>query len=286
MQGVTIKRDTNVVAHGSNIMPDGLYYVMLSRSESMENMFLENFLPNKLKANKRALLENEKLLARCISPKFENLHFSYFVLNVRSLSKHFDDLKNDIYAQQSSHICVVETWIDPTTADYDYEFDDPFEISGRSFDHASVGRGKGCAIFSDTSRSYSNGVKVIKENFQMMSIVDANVQFILVYLSSNCDLLDVVQELQRMLRPDLVTIISGDFNFDKNEKNHLSHFLEAKQFQQLVQCPTHDPTVTTTARTIDHCYVPRNIHDKFHITFHSPYFTDHDALCINFENKF
>ena len=93
LQGVTIKKGSNVIAHGNPRMPEGLYYVMLSRAESIENVYLENFLPSKLKPNKEALEEDQRLQERSIVSSFENLEFNFFVVNIRSLSKHLEDLK-------------------------------------------------------------------------------------------------------------------------------------------------------------------------------------------------
>ena len=105
--------------------------VTLSRAQAKENVFLENFLPEKLKANEEAVLEDQRLQGRCIIPSYEAMHFRFFVLNVRSLSKHFDDLFNDIYALKSKHICLIETWINPIETNTS-----AFEVRGKNFDHA------------------------------------------------------------------------------------------------------------------------------------------------------
>ena len=102
----------------------------------------------------------------------------------------------------------------------------------------------------------------------------------MVYLSSNCSKDEVVKDLKAILRQDINSIIVGDVNFDKGEKNELTKYLASKQFQQLVYIPTHDCTTTTSARTIDHCYVSKDIVDKIELRHHSPYYSDHDALCI------
>ena len=99
-----------------------------------------------IKANTNSLKENENLVQRSIVPSFKNNHFSIFMVNVASLANKIIDLTNDVYAQVSDHICVVETWLDPNTS---YNID----IAGRSFDHVSIGKGKGCGIFSLESRN-------------------------------------------------------------------------------------------------------------------------------------
>ena len=204
------------------------------------------------------------------------MHFDFFVLNVRSLQKHFDDLIIDIFAQKSDHICMLETWIDPETVD-----PDDFVMDGRNFDHASHGKGKGCGIFSINSKQNLGNLKVVKEKYQMLSIIDGSLQLIMVYLSSNCSKDEVVKGLKVLLRQDLNSIIVGDVNFYKDEKNELTKHLASKHFQQLVDTPTHDSTSTTSARTIDHYYVSKDTVDKIVLRLHFPYYSDHDALCLS-----
>ena len=68
-----------------------------------------------IKADPRSLEENKNLVQRSIVPNYENNHFAIFMLNIDSLQNKIIDLTNDIYAQVSDHICVVETWLDPKT---------------------------------------------------------------------------------------------------------------------------------------------------------------------------
>ena len=41
VQGITIKKGNNVVVHGHEKIPNGMYYLMLSRAEEMEQVYLE-----------------------------------------------------------------------------------------------------------------------------------------------------------------------------------------------------------------------------------------------------
>ena len=63
----------------------------------------------------------------------------------------------------------------------------------------------------------------------MMSIVDQTIQdhhyqLVLVYASKGCPFSKLVEDLEKLLEPGLPTIITGDFNFDK-EFNALTKFL-------------------------------------------------------------
>ena len=121
VQGITIKKGTNVVVHGHSNIPNGMYYLMLSRCEELEQVYIE--MPQKpgkseeieliIRANPHSLAENKKLVERSIVPFYKDNHFSVFMLNIKSLPNKITDLKIDNHAQMSDHICIVETWLDP-----------------------------------------------------------------------------------------------------------------------------------------------------------------------------
>ena len=271
VQGIEIKRGSDIITHGDKKMPNGMYYVMLSRAQALENVYNENFLPDKLKANADALEEDGKLKERCIVSSYHKMQYSFFVLNIRSLSKHLVDICHDMYANKSEHVCLVETWLDPSM-----NINQDFQMTGRTLEHASFGKWKGCAAFSSTSRNSMCSGKIVKDKYQLLSIIDQDVQLVLVYISKNCPFDELEMDLGKTLKSGKKHVITGDFNFHIDEKNTLTKYLEAKEFVQLVTSATHDG-----GRAIDHCYVPIDIADKVTLKQHSPYYSDHDALCIN-----
>ena len=149
-------------------------------------------------------------------------------------------------------------------------------MSERSFQHALYGKGKGCGIYSTSSKIINRIEKHIEEKYQLLSIVDVdlNVQLVLVYCSSDCPFPELV--VKELLLPEVYNIITGDFNFDRSEVNDLTRYVTESKLVQLVNSPTHNG-----GRTIDHCYVPEDIKDKVKLKQYSPYYSDHDALCIN-----
>jgi hypothetical protein len=272
VQGVEFKKGSNIITHGDVKMPNSMYYVMLSRAQVLENVYNDNFLPNKLIANPDALEQDTKLRERCIATSYHEMHYSFFILNIRSLSKHFLDICHDMYASKSNHICLVETWLDPLMIT-----DQDFQMATRNFEHASSGKWKGCATFSSTSRKSIHSGAVVKEKYQMLSIIDQDVQLVIVYISKNCSFDELVLDLGKMLKPGKKHVVTGDFNFDMEDKNALTKYFENLEFVQLVNSATHDG-----GRVIDQCYVPLDIADKVIVKQYSPYYSDHDALCINF----
>ena len=75
-----------------------MYYLMLSRAEELEQIYIE--MPEKVKltirANPHSLQENENLVQRSIVPSYKNNHFSVFMLNIASLQSKVSDLTNDV----------------------------------------------------------------------------------------------------------------------------------------------------------------------------------------------
>ena len=126
-----------MVIHAHERIPHGMYYLMLSRDQEIEQVYLE--MPMRKKANgksekvklkivadPKSLKENENLVQRSIVPSYKERHFNIFMLNIASLKNKIVDLKSDVYAQVADHICVVETWLNPNT---DYNFDIPGRYS-------------------------------------------------------------------------------------------------------------------------------------------------------------
>ena len=110
----------------------------------------------------------------------------------------------------------------------------------------------------------------------MLSIIDQDVQLVIIYISKNCSFDELVVDLGEMLKSGKKHVVTGDFNFDMEEKNALTKYFENLEFVQLVNSATQDG-----GRVIDHCYVPIDIADNIIVKQYSPYYSDHDALCIN-----
>ena len=93
--------------------------------------------------------------------------------------------------------------------------------------------------------------------------------------------MDSLEQLLDMERP---TMITGDINvcLDRQPANLLTSTLSDLGFQQLVKSPSH-----VRGGRIDHAYVrdPESQLSNLHLTQYSPYFSDHDCLCVSFDIK-
>ena len=82
-----------------------------------------------------------------------------------------------------------------------------------------------------------------------------------------------------MITPRMTSIVCGDFNFCylANRGNKVTQYLEESGFQQLINEATH-----IKGRHIDQFYIKdkQNTFKESPVFRYSPYYSDHDALCV------
>ena len=142
------------------------------------------------------------------------------------------------------------------------------------------GLGKGITTyFNDNKFSPSNQIN--SEKFQIMKFRHEVLDLIGIYRSQTGNSLELLQELRKIIDPGRVTIVGGDFNacFLENSSNRLIDGLLVMGFDQLVHEATH-----IKGRLIDHVYF-NDPTDKLKITIerYSPYYTDHDGICVTLQ---
>ena len=71
-------------------------------------------------------------------------------------------------------------------------------------------------------------------------------------------------------------IILGDFNFSPNASNILTKQLQAWNFIQLIESPTHKD-----GNILDHAYVSESLSGSVSADVHYIYYSDHQGLFIN-----
>ena len=271
LQGTTNEKGRKFVVHGRKGMPNAMAYVMLSRVANFEDLYIdEEFHHEMIKPSDKAIEENENMIARSITSRIREQKFDCLVLNINRLIPHLKDLEEDIYAQRSELIGVVETWIDPSN---------PPLLSSPlgTFYGSSVGNGKGVGAF--LPKIEKTPITITQEDFQIISIqVKRCLQLHVMYLSSNCNLGNVVNAIDLILQRDGFHCFAGDFNFQSEEKNIVSDFFERRGYLQKVDSPTHEK-----GRTIDHIYVHCDINDSIQFQLYYPYYSDHAALLIKFD---
>ena len=93
-----------------------------------------------------------------------------------------------------------------------------------------------------------------------------------------------MDNLEQLVDTERLTVICGDMNIclDKHPNSLLSTALGDLGFQQLVTGPTH-----MAGGRIDHVYIrdPHSLLASFHLTPYTPYYSDHDGLCLSLMPK-
>ena len=101
MQGQTIKQGSKTVVDWNNKLPPALGYMMLSRSESIQDLFIAGkFDSNKIRCDPKALEEAKRLEDISLTKKetkalSSNQLIGFCFLNIRSLNSNFEHLEID-----------------------------------------------------------------------------------------------------------------------------------------------------------------------------------------------
>ena len=108
------------------------------------------------------------------------------------------------------------------------------------------------------------------------------VDVIVVYRSKGQSLEEVADKVDVWRDPAKVTVVCGDMNvcLKKEAKNKLTVELESMGFGQLNEEATH-----VAGGHIDHMYVTKEAAGKTSLERYTPFYSDHDALCLTFAGE-
>ena len=119
---------------------------------------------------------------------------------------------------------------------------------------------------------------------QISTITANNLSSIAVYRSSFGNVGNLAEKLLKIISKNKCVLIVGDFNIcsKKKPQNMITSILQSKDFLSLIDKATH-----IQGGYIDQAYWKDE--DKYFMppTFqrYSPYYSDHDALCITLTKK-
>ena len=274
IQGITISKGRNLVAHGHAKIPPAMQYVMMGRVSNLENLYLSpNFDLAKVRCNKKALAEKIRLDEIYSQRQMKN--YDIVFLNVRSLRANHEDLKLESFVQNSKFVCLAETWMYEDEENRDWP-----KILNKNATFSHQGKGKGCCVYYDDKEVFQNVKKFSSEKFQMIcGFTKNNIQLYTLYISKNADFDFITQKLKEWMIPGPMLVI-GDFNFEAGEVNSLSNFLYSQGLIQVVKRPTH-----VEGGIIDHCYVNADWKYSIKIDYIFPYYTDHAAICLSLPSE-
>ena len=277
IQGHTVKKPNNLILDLKCWLEPAMIYVMLSRVQCLNQLYILESLPDKkMNPFPEAVEELERLVLLDINKpkKFNILHLNIISLNTRSLMAHMKDIQDDKNIMTADIICLQETWLS--------QFENQTEhisIQGKEMELNNRGRGKGIATYYPAD--FTLNVSISDDRYQITSISSKTLTIINLYRSSNSDDTDFIQSLDQIISNNSKSIIIfGDFNFcQREESNHeVIHFFKKNNF-----LPGFNPPLPSHigGRCLDQVYFKflDNIKmEKIHLN--PCYFSDHDKVQV------
>ena len=280
IQGASIPYPTKVALDIDSCFTSGQAYVMLSRVQSIEQIYIVNRLEEtKFMTSNSALEELDRLekISLNRNPTFwkrdlQDCHLKIASVNCAGLRAHFEDILTDSKLLNADVILLQETSLNVSSPE---EFKVPdFPINF----HIKKGNGKGVSVYS--KKECVQKESAVYQDLQILKIQCQDINIINVYRSSSCSRDLLVDTLENFLVPSQKTLIMGDFNIccRTEKRNRVMESLKQNRFSQLVKESTH-----IKGRSIDHVYV-KGV-EVVDLERHSPYYTDHDALLLTVSSK-
>ena len=272
IQGATVQKPSALVIDLRSVREAAQAYVMLSRIQALSQLYIIETLPvHKIYSSSEALEELRRLSNKAMNNKLPDR--GIMSCNIRSLTKHYGDIKCYPYIKNADIICLQETWLDPAKV-YGYH------IEGMQTKMNSIGKGKGIVTFY--TDYYSHIECVTHPQYQMTLIRGKYEDIINIYRSEGAPSMQLTNDIKRLVNKTRRTIIVGDLNIcSLKEKFHtVLRYLTTLGFEQKVSFPTHEG-----GGYIDHVYIynPRELEERqqVKVSQQSVYFTDHDILFIS-----
>ena len=275
-QGQTVTNPQKVVLDLKSVFEAAQAYVMLSRVQELEQVYILKELPeNKIYANMLAKSEIERLLTVSLNRnprKWDDKDPSRLricFLNCRSIKNKVDNIKADMNLLKSDILILTETWLQEDQESVDYQ------IEGYHMKLNNIGRGRGIACYFNNKFTHSKDIN--SEGFSISKITSSQIDVIGVYKSIEGDWKDLVSKINELIDGNRFTIIGGDLNVccSKLPNNHLTNKLKEMKFQQIVTQATH-----IEGGSLDHIYMKQIEEAEYdwELEYFPKYFSDHDAL--------
>ena len=271
VQGQTIAPPTSVVVDLKHAKFEAQVYVMLSRAQNLNQIFiLDSLYYDNWKASKsgmtalKAIEENSENITNSL-----NQQFKIVCLNIHSLRNHFDDIKSRTGFLNANIICLQETWL------FENDSNSSYQINDFNLELNSIGLGKGVATYFKSDFRIAQSIKLL--NLQITKVMSNDLDVINVYRSrDNKDILNVLKNLIDISKK---TIICGDFNLNFQKENHpLFPELRNLGFEQIITRPTHEQ-----GNLIDLAFSNFTSDCEISVKQTAVRFSDHDIIQISFD---
>ena len=272
IQGQTVRKPEKLVVNFEKVRHSALAYVMLSRVESLDQVYIVNDVhPEKIFADENARSVLQEMTNEFKEESLNQFIGNIFSLNVRSLPRHFSDLE----LEDISYYDLI--LLQQTCLSDDLPPPDRFRLEQFSCHLNSSGPGGGLAVYFKSSYSHVEDIKT--KHHQLSKFRSSDYDVICVYRSKNESKQGQIQflrDLQKLLNNRRKEIITGDFNTDP-DTSVIGREMRNWNYKQVISYPTH-----IDGNRIDHCYISDNIRNEAVKIRQTPvYYSDHDKIEIS-----
>ena len=195
-------------------------------------------------------------------------------LNCMGFIAHKEDFKNDRKLLKGTVLHLLETSL---PRDFNT---DGIQLQDFKSEHILIGRGKGISTFINEHKHYTSSF-LAEDELQIHKMSFKEIDSISIYRSSSKSLIQSSAAITKMIDESKPTLITGDLNIClANEPNNMiTKILMKNGFLKLIDEATH-----ILGGHIDHAYWkdPTGLIKKPEVETYSPYYSDHDAILITF----
>ena len=282
VQGKTIPAPAKVAMDLKEVWEPAQAYVMMSRVQALDQVFIVDDFENKIiRADPKALEEHKRLEDTSINrnpgpwDNTKSKALKIASLNCMGLIAHKEDIKDDQKLLKGSVLHLHETSLpkDFNTIG--------IQLQEFTSEHILIGRGKGISSYIKEKLDYTSSY-LGEDELQIHKIRFAEIDSISIYRSSTKSLIQASAAINKMIDDSRPTLITGDLNIclANEPKNMITRILEKKGFLKLIDEATH-----IQGGHIDHAYWrdPSGLVGRPEVETYSPYYSDHDAILITFK---
>lgn len=195
--------------------------------------------------------------------------------NCRSLRKHIDDMRKDIYITQADILGFCETRVFQNKHLYEIDMYRSYFVNEEC--------SHGMAVYSKCNVSSQSGHCVVGVEFVLMKVQNINIIFI--YFPPKTATIKVCRELFQQLKNSVcfkeLTVIMGDFNQNVLEGSQIAQYIcDSFGFIQLLNSVTTDHD-----SCLDHIYINFSKSDLLSYGTLESYFSDHKPVYAIIDQK-
>ena len=273
VQGSTVNRIAISLEKG---LRAGQAYVALSRSKTLDGIYVKKFSEKQIKADDDVVLEMKRLAAEQTITKpfdiFESHSVSLATLNARSARLHFNDIKSNPLLRQTDILCIAETNI-PQNKAHLYQIPDTHMIC---LGHSSESNCHGLAFYVKTAIIAEKQTSFHYPFLELLCVTTHSARFLrkncLVYRSPSTQIGTFIGKLTEYISDQNPDIILGDMNIDIRSTSYKRLINALPSYLQLVDKPTH-----ISGSTLDLAFQRRGC-TGVKVNVFPTYFSDHSIV--------